>query len=414
MTATGAASSRPDVVITGVGLVTAGGMGTSAGWEAVCRGRSLAAVDPRLSGLPVNISCGVPGFSPAEHVGRRSRLMHDRHVQLAIPAAREAIADAALDPGSWDGAREGVVIGNGSGGISSATQQYDKLLDQGPNAVSALTIPLLIPNMVAGHLAIEFGARGPNLVTATACASGATAIGTAMRLLREGDCDVVITGGTEAPVTPLLVAGFGQMGALSRRTADPGAASRPFDADRDGFVIGEGSGILVLERAADARARGAHVRARLAGYGATADAHHMTAPDPDGTAVRHALHTALAEAGAVPADVGHVNAHGTSTPLNDAVEARILRDLFGDTPAVTSTKGVVGHTLGAAGAIEAVFTALAIENATVPPTANLERQDPQIVIDVVAGEPRERKMDVAVSNSFGFGGQNAVLVLTAP
>ncbi|URN06099.1 beta-ketoacyl-[acyl-carrier-protein] synthase family protein [Actinomadura madurae] len=338
--------------------------------------------------------------------------MHDRHVQLAIPAAREAVADAGLDPATWDGARVGVVMGNGSGGYTSASREHERLLGRGASAVSALVIPLIVPNMVAGHLAMEFGATGPNLVTATACASGATAIGVAMRLLQRGDCDVVIAGGTEAPVTPLLVAGFARMGALSRRTADPAAASRPFDAGRDGFVIGEGSGVLVLERAAAARARGARIRARLAGYGASADAHHMTAPDPEGTQVRRAVRDALAEAGAKPEDVGHVNAHGTSTPLNDAAEAAVVRDLFGGAPAVTSAKGVVGHSLGAAGAIEAALTVLAIEHATVPPTANHDEPDPKIDIDVVAGAPRARRIEVAVSHSFGFGGQNAVLVFT--
>ncbi|WP_131741033.1 beta-ketoacyl-[acyl-carrier-protein] synthase family protein [Actinomadura roseirufa] len=402
----------PEIAVTGIGLVTPAGIGAAASWEGVCRGRSAAARDPRLADLPVDIACAVPGFSPAEHVGRRSALMHDRHVQLAIPAAREAVADAALDPATWDGARVGVVIGNGSGGYSSATRQHERLLAEGPRAVSALVIPLIVPNMVAGHLAMEFGATGPNLVTATACASGATAIGTAMRLLQRGDCDVVLTGGTEAPVTPLLVAGFAQMGALSRRVADPAAASRPFDAARDGFVIGEGSAVLVLERAADARARGARTRARLAGYGASADAHHMTAPDPEGTQVSRTVRAALAEAGAEPADVAHVNAHGTSTPLNDAVEARVVRGLFGGDAAVTSAKGVVGHTLGAAGAIEAVLTVLAIERGTVPPTANHDRPDPDLGIDVVAGAPRRRAIEVAVSHSFGFGGQNAVLVFT--
>jgi beta-ketoacyl-acyl-carrier-protein synthase II len=401
------------VAVTGLGLVTSAGIGAYATWETVLKGRPTAAEDPRLEGLPVGISCAVPGFTASKHVGRRSSLMHDRFVQLAIAAAREAVRDSGLDPATWDGARVGVVVGNGVGGSSSFERQYRTMADAGPEAVSALLIPLIIPNMVAGHLAIEFGATGPNFVTATACASGATAIGAALRLLRDRTCDVVIAGGTEAAVSPLIVTGFTQMGALSRRTDDPAAASRPFDRDRDGFVIGEGSGILVLEREADARARGARIRAKVAGHGASADAHHMTAPDPEGTSVLRALRAALAEAGVMPDEVDHVNAHGTSTPLNDAVEARVVRKLLGDGPAVTSAKGVVGHTLGAAGGIEAALTVLAIEHGTVPPTANLDHQDPEVELDVVTGAPRERRIEVAVSNSFGFGGQNAVLVLTS-
>jgi len=406
--------SGPAIAVTGLGLVTSAGIGADATWDTVRQGRPTAAQDPRLAGLPVGISCAVPDFVPGEHVGRRSSLMHDRFVQLAITAAREAIAGSGLDTRTWDGARVGVVIGNGVGGSTSLERQHRTMLDKGPEAVSALLIPLIVPNMVAGHLAMEFGATGPNLVTATACASGATAIGTALRLLRDRTCDVVITGGAEAAVSPLIVTGFTQMGALSRRTDDPAAASRPFDADRDGFVIGEGSGILVLEREADARARGARVRARIAGHGASADAHHMTAPDPEGTGVVRAIRAALAEAGVMPDEVDHVNAHGTSTPLNDAVEARVLRKLLGDGPAVTSAKGVLGHTLGAAGGIEAALTVLAIEHATVPPTANLTCQDPEVELDIVAGAARERRIEVALSNSFGFGGQNAVLVLTSP
>lgn len=405
--------SGPAIAVTGLGLVTPAGIGVEATWRTVRDGTPTAAEDPRLAGLPVGISCAVPGFSPAEHVGRRSSLRHDRFVQLAITAAREAVADSGLDPETWDGARVGVVVGNGVGGSTSYERQHQVMRDAGPEKVSALLIPLIIPNMVAGHLAMEFGATGPNLVTATACASGATAIGAALRLLRDGTCDVVIAGGSEAAVSPLIVTGFSQMGALSKRTDDPRAASRPFDADRDGFVIGEGSGILVLEREADALARGARVRAKVAGHGASADAYHMTAPDPEGRRILQALRAALAEAEVMPDEVDHVNAHGTSTPLNDAVEAKVLRELLGDGPAVTSTKGVTGHTLGAAGAIEAALTVLAIEHSTVPPTANLDRQDPDVELDVVAGRPRDRRIGVAVSNSFGFGGQNAVLVFTS-
>jgi 3-oxoacyl-[acyl-carrier-protein] synthase II len=405
--------SSVDVAVTGLGLVTAAGIGAGPTWERVCEGTSTAQRNPELAGLPVDFSCTVPPFKVSELVGRRSTLIHDRFTHLAIIAAREAVADSGLDPASWDGTRVGVVVGCGMGGLRSYDEQTARFHAGGPKKVSAMLIPMMIPNMVAGHLAIEFGARGPNLVTATACASGATAIGVALSLLRSGSCDIVITGGTEAGVLPVVVTGFAQMGALSTRLDAPEAASRPFDAGRDGFVIGEGSGILVLERADHARARGARVRGLLAGYAASADAHHMTAPDPEGVGVAQALRGALTDAGVVPADVDHVNAHGTSTPLNDAAEARVVRRVIGDRPAVCSTKGVVGHTLGAAGAIEAALTVLAIERGIVPPTANLEDQDAEIDLDIVAKAPRQQRIDVAVSNSFGFGGQNAVLVFTS-
>lgn len=409
-----AAATPPAVAVTGIGLVTAAGIGVEDTWRGVCAGASAAARNPALAGLPVDISCTVPGFSPRTHVGRRSALTQDRFTQLALTAAREAVADSGLDPGTWDGARVGVVVGCGLGGVATWEAQHRRMLEQGPQAVSALLIPMLVPNMVAGHLAMDLRATGPNFVTATACASGATAIGAALHLLRDGACDVVLAGGGEAGVSPLMVTGFAQMGALSTARLDrPATASRPFDAGRDGFVIGEGSGMLVLEREADARARGARVRARVAGYGATADAHHMTAPDPEGTGVIRALRTALAAADVMPDEVDHVNAHGTSTPLNDAAEARAVRKVLGEGAAVTSAKGVLGHTLGAAGAIEAALTVLTLEHGTVPPTANLEEPDPGVELDVVAGSPRRREVRVAVSNSFGFGGQNAVLVLTA-
>jgi beta-ketoacyl-acyl-carrier-protein synthase II len=374
---------------------------------------SAGATDPELAGLPVDFSCRVPGVDPRALLGRRATLQYDRFVQLALIAAQEAVADAGLDPATWDGARVGVVVGCGLGGVATWEAQHRRMLTDGPQAVSSLLIPMLVPNMVAGHVGIRFGATGPNLVTATACASGATAIGVARDLLRQGRCDVVLSGGAEAGVVPLIVTGFAQMGALSTRRDAPVAASRPFDADRDGFVIGEGSGILVLERAEDARARGARIRARLVGYGASADAYHMTAPDPAGRGVERAIQGALADAGVGPGDVDHVNAHGTSTALNDLTEAQVLARCLGSGAAVTSTKGVVGHTLGAAGAIEAAFTVLAVEHGLIPPTANLDSQDPEIEIDVVVKEARQRRIGVALSNSFGFGGQNAVLAFAA-
>jgi 3-oxoacyl-[acyl-carrier-protein] synthase II len=399
------------VAITGLGLVTPAGIGVDASWQRVLTGVSTASPDENLAMLEVAFSCRVPGFDPSV-IDRKAARRLDRFVQLAVVAAREAVADAGLDPTTWDGARVGVVLGCGMGGAATWEAQHRRLLELGPGRVSAMLIPMLVPNMVAGQLAMDLGALGPNLVTATACASGATAIGTARDLLRSGACDIVLTGGTEAGLTPLSIAGFAQMGALSTRSDDPAAASRPFDVDRDGFVAAEAAGVLVLERAADAAARRAPVRAHVAGYGASADGFHVTAPDPDGGGAERAMRAALADAGIAPDEVDHVNAHGTSTPLNDASEARTIRRVLGHDVVVTSTKGVTGHSLGAAGAIEAAFSALTLQHQVIPPTANLDSQDPEIELDVVAKAPREAAVDVVMSDSFGFGGQNAVLVLT--
>jgi 3-oxoacyl-[acyl-carrier-protein] synthase II len=406
-------TDRFDVAVTGLGLVTPAGIGVPDSWARTRDGIPAAAPDPALAGLPVDFSCRVPGFDADALLGRRQAWQLDRCAQFSIVAAREAIADAGLDTSAWDDARVGVVLGSGIGGATTWEEQHRKLLAEGPRKVSALLIPMLAVNMIAGYVAIDCGARGPNFVTSTACASGATAVGLARELLRSGTCDVVVTGGAEACVIPSIVTGFSQMGALSRRTNDPAAASRPFDVDRDGFVIAEAAGILVLERLEHARARGARVRAHISGYGATADAYKATAPDPSGLAVERAINTALTDAALAPRDVDHVNAHGTSTPLGDVTETRVLRRVLGDRPAVTSTKGVTGHALGAAGAIEAAYTVLAVQHGVVPPTANLVGQDPDIEVDVVAKAARELPVHTAISNSFGFGGQNAVLVVTA-
>ncbi|MFE4538990.1 beta-ketoacyl-[acyl-carrier-protein] synthase family protein [Streptomyces scopuliridis] len=401
-----------DVAVTGVGLVTPGGIGVAPTWTTVRSGRSTAAFDPLLESNPVRISCRVPGFDADVLLGARRALRLDRFVQFALVAAREALADAGLDPKTWDGARVGVVLGNGDGGPETVEAQHRVMLQEGPGKVSPLLLPMQLPNMLAGQAAIEFGATGPNLVVSTACASGATAIGVARDLLALDRCDVVLTGGSEALITPLVMAGFAQMGALSRREDAPEAASRPFDADRDGFVAGEGAGILILERLRDARTRGARVRGRIVGYGASADAHHMTSPHPTGAGIESAVRAALADAGAGPSEVQHVNAHGTSTPLNDLAEANMLkRTLTGD-PLVTSTKGVTGHLLGAAGAVEAVLTVLSVDQGVVPPTANLTTPDPGIDIKIAASET-SMPIDLALSNSCGFGGQNAVLAIAA-
>ncbi len=396
-----------DIAVTGLGLVTPGGVGVEAGWAAVLAGRSTAAHDPVRAGQEVTTSCRVPDFDADALLGARRALRLDRFARLALVAAREAVAGE--DTGTWDAARVGVVIGTSAGGGETFERQHGVLLADGPTAVSPLLLPMHLPNMVAGQLAMEFGCRGPNLVVSTACASGATAIGVACDLLAARRCDVVLAGGVDALLNPLTMAGFARMGALSRRE-DPATASRPFDADRDGFVAGEGAAVLVLRRAEDARADGRRVRARVVGYGATADAHHITNPDPEGRGVIAATTAALADAGAVPADVRHVNAHGTSTQLNDLMEGRALAGLLPSGPLVTSTKGVTGHMLGAAGAAEAVFTVLAVEQGVVPPTANLETLDPRLDLDVAtAAVPLA--IDLALSNSFGFGGQNAVLAI---
>ncbi|MGP3975623.1 beta-ketoacyl-[acyl-carrier-protein] synthase family protein [Streptomyces sp. 8N114] len=397
--------------VTGVGLVTPAGVGTEETWQRVCSGRPTAADDPELAGAPVSMSCRVRGFDPRRHVGGAQPWRYDRFTQFALVAAREAVRDAALDPRSWDGARIAVVLGSAAGGIGSYEQQHHRLLTTGHRAVSPLTLPGFLPNMAAGQLAIDLGIHGPVLHTATACASGATALVTAAMLLDSEACDIAVAGGSDAMVTPLCATAFARAGALSRRGGDPAGASRPFDAARDGFVLAEGAGVLVLERAADATVRHAPVRALLTGHGSTTDAHHAVAPRPDGRCLRDATEQALARAGADRADVDHVNAHGTSTPLNDSTEAAVLRELFGpDGPAVTSAKGVTGHTMGAAGAVEAALTVLTVQRQTVPPTANFRSADEGTSdIDVVHGAARPQPVGLAVSNSCGFGGHNVVL-----
>ena len=402
-----------EIGVTGLGLVTPAGIGREENWARVCSGVSTAAADESLAGEAIEFSCRVPGFDPAAELGPESVWRLDRFVQLAMVATRKAIADSALDKSTWDSARVGVILGNSLGGTATFEAQHKRFIAGGARRVSPLLIPMSMMNMVAGYVAIDIGAKGPNLVTATACASGATAIGAARDLLRSGVVDIVLTGATESALSGAVLAGLSQMGALSKRKDDPGAASRPFDVDRDGFVPGEGAAVLVLERVSDAKARGADVFAKISGYAASADAYHATAPDPTGAGAERAIRAALSDAGLAPGDIDHVNAHGTSTPQGDVAEARALRRVFGEGPAVTSTKGVTGHTLGAAGAIEAAYTVLAVREGAAPPTANLGKVDSEVGLDVVAGEARRMPIKAATSNSFGFGGHNAVLVVTA-
>jgi beta-ketoacyl-acyl-carrier-protein synthase II len=404
---------RFEVAITGLGLVTAAGIGVEESWDRVRSGVPTATPDPALAGLPVDFSCRIPEFDAPALLGRSTAWRLDRFVQLAIVAARQALADAGLDPATWDGTRIGVVVGNSLGGTNTWERQHRTFVEDEPEDVSPLMIPMGMTNMVAGYLAIDCKAHGPSMVIATACASGSTAIGIARDLLRAGICDVVLAGGTESALTPGTITGLQRMGGLSSRRDDPAAASRPFDAARDGFVAGEGAGILVLERVSDASARGVPVYAKVSGFGASTDAYHATAPDPSGAGIERAVREALRDAEIAPDEVDHVNAHGTSTPLNDVTEARALRRVLGERPLVTSTKGVTGHALAAAGSIEAGFTALALRHGVVPPTANLTDLDPDVELPIVAGNAVRAPIEVAVSTSLGFGGHNAALVLTA-
>lgn len=400
------------VAVTGLGLVTSAGEGADAAWEAVCRGVGTAAHDPELADLPVDFSCRVPLSHEAlgGRVGRTAWRM-SRNASLAVLAARAAVQDAGLDPATWNGDRVAVVIGCAMGADPAREEQSRRLEEQGADTVSALTVPLILPNMATGEVSIDLGARGPGVAPATACASGASAVAVARDLLVTGQCDIAVAGAAEAAVTPLASVGFWRAGALSRRTEAVDRASRPFAADRDGFVLAEGAGVLLLERAADADARGARTRARLVGCGSASDAHHPTAPAPDARGAERALRTALSDAGLAPQDVDHVNAHGTSTPLNDAGEAALIARVLPHRPSVTAPKGVLGHSLGAAGAVEAALTVLTLQHGVVPPIANLRTPAPGFDIDCVIGKPRRQDVRVAVSHSFGFGGHNVVLAL---
>ncbi|MEU5239906.1 beta-ketoacyl-[acyl-carrier-protein] synthase family protein [Streptomyces lydicus] len=405
--------SAREVAVTGLGLVTPAGVGVAATWHGLLSGESPAARDPALDGLPVDFCCRVPGFDPAERLGRRLSWRLDRCAAMALVAAREAVADAGLGTDHWDPLRVGVVLGVGTASMERYEEEFAKLASGRATEISPLAIPRSVPNMVAGEVGMDLRVRGPNLTVSTACASGATALGTARQLLLADACDVVVAGGSESLCSRIPAACFHQMGALSRRGDDPAGASRPFDADRDGFVLAEGAGMLVLERAEHARARGARVRSYLAGYGASCDAYHFTAPHPEGRGAAEALSAALGDAGLEPGDIGHVNAHGTSTVLNDRAEALALRQVFRRPPPVTAVKGALGHAAGGAGAIEAACTVLTLQEQVVPPTANLRCLDPDIELDVVSKVARPVRMAAAVSNAFGFGGQNAVLVFRA-
>ncbi|MEL5960735.1 beta-ketoacyl-[acyl-carrier-protein] synthase family protein [Streptomyces sp. CLV115] len=408
---------RPEpfaAAVTGIGMVTAAGVGAEATWRTVCEASTAPSVPhrPELHDLPCDFMYTVAGLDPRALLGVATARLMDRFSQLAVIAAREAVADAGLDPSVWDGGRVAVVIGSAHGGLPFYDEQHTTLTQRGARRVSPKLAPLTVVNGAASSVATDLGALGPSQAVSTACSSGTVAIGTAHQMLRTGACDIVVAGGAESVCSRLLIASACQLKAVSTRRDDPEAACRPFDIHRDGFVVGEGAGLLVLERPEHALARGATVRAHIAGYGASSDAHSAVAPDPGGLGIERALRSALADAGVAARDIGHVNAHGTSTVSNDLIEGTMLRRVLGEHPLVTSTKAMTGHTLGAAGGIETALTVLALEHRLVPPTVNLDSPDPAIPVEVVSKEARPKTFDAAVKTSLGFGGHNAALVLT--
>jgi len=401
-------------VVTGLGIVSAIGNSAVDAWSALLAGRTGAAPISRFQAgeFPVRFACEVKHLDVSEFVDSKAARRMDRCTHLLLAAAREAERDSGLEVAAV-AERTGTAIGTALGGVASFERTVLELSNRGPGRVSPFSIVQTLPNLPAGWVSIELGTRGPLLSESTACAASTMAIGDALDAIRLGRADVMVCGGTEAPVTPASVAGFAAMRALSTRNEDPGSASRPFDAERDGFVIAEAAAVLVLEELEHARARKARVYAELAGYGVSSDANHVSDPDPIGGNAARAVRMALADAKIEPEQVGYVNAHGTSTPTGDAAETRVLKLVFGDTlperPLISSTKGATGHALGAAGAIEAVFTVLALHQGVLPPTLNQVVPDPECDLDYLANAPRAEQVDVAISNSFGFGGHNSVL-----
>ena len=409
------ANGRRRVVITGLGIVSPLGNDLESTWAALVAGESGAGPITQFdtTDFPVSFACEVKDFDPTTWIDHKAARRMDRFTHLALAAALQAQADSGLEIAPIS-ERVGAAVATGIGGLKSFESCIVTLNERGPDRVSPFSIVQIIPNLAAGWVSMELGTRGPLLSECTACAASNMAIGDGLDAIRLGRADVMICGGTEAPVSRVGIAGFGAMRALSRRNDDPERASRPFDAERDGFVMGEAGAMLVLEDLEHAQARGATIRAELLGYGVSSDANHVSDPDPTGANPARAMQMALDDAGVDPSEVGYVNAHGTSTPAGDASETRILKLALGEEKAyatpVSSTKGATGHCLGAAGAVEAIFTILALERGILPPTINYEVPDPECDLDYIPNEPRPAEIDIAVSNSFGFGGHNACVV----
>ena len=402
------------VVVTGMGMMSPLGHNTEETWQKLVEGASGVACVTRFDAgaFTTRIAAEVKDFVPEDYMDRKDAKRNDRFVQLGIAAAKEAVAHARLDWNVVDPDRVGVIIGSGIGGIETFEAQHKTYLERGPDRVSPFFIPMMISNMASGQVSIHTGAKGPNFTTVSACTSSANALGEALRLLQHHDADVMIAGGTEATITPMAFAGFCSMKAMSTRNDEPQRASRPFDRDRDGFVMGEGAAVLILEREEHARRRGAPILCELAGYGASGDAYHITSPTPGGDGAARSMERALLDAGLSPSDIQYINAHGTSTPPNDRTETTAVKRVFGEHAQrvmLASTKSMTGHLLGAAGAMEAAVCSLVIAKGVVPPTINYENPDPECDLDCVPNRAREVRVTAALSNSMGFGGHNATL-----
>ena len=409
-------SLRRRVVVTGLGCVTPVGNDLQSAWDGVLAGKSGGGPITKFdaAAFKVRFACEVKGFDAALYMDRKELKRSDLYTQYAMAAAVQAMADAKLESGGFDPNRLGVIIGSGIGGIATFEEQCHTYFTSGPNRISPFFVPMFIGDIAAGVVSMRFGAKGPNYATQSACATSAHAIGDAFRIIAYGDADAIIAGGSEAAVAPMAIGGFGNMQALSTRNDSPETASRPFDATRDGFVLGEGSGVVILEELEHAKKRGARIYAEIVGYGATGDAYHLTGQPEDHEGLQRAMRRALEDGGLKPEDVQYINAHGTSTPLNDPNEIRAIKKVFGTHATalnVSSTKSATGHTLGAAGAIEAVFTTLAMTHGIIPPTINLTSPDPECDLDCTANTAVKREVHAALSNSSGFGGHNVSIAL---
>lgn len=405
------------VVVTGIGFVTPLGSNKESVWKELIEGKSAVSEISSFdtSEYSCKIAAAVKDFNPENYINNKKELRKmDRFLQFAIASSSMALEDSALDISKNNPENIGVVIGSGIGGMSTLENQFRVLFEKGPTKISPFFIPMMIANMVSGHVGIYFGLRGPNLSIITACATGAHSIGEAYEILKRGQAEVMVTGGSEAAITPISLAGFCSMKALSsKRNNEPQKASRPFDKDRDGFIMGEGAGILILENLDHAIKRGANIYAEVAGYGASADAYHITNPEPEGRGASLAMSKAISSAGITAEDINYINAHGTATPAGDKAETLAIKNTFGEYAKrlpISSTKSIIGHTLGAAGALESIFCILAINKGIIPPTINYEFPDPECDLDYVPNKARNVNINYAMSNSFGFGGQNAVLI----